>query len=603
MEPKSKRFVTSASSVFLCASAFAQVTQRENLSSSETQANGSSFNSALSGDGRYLVFESDANNLVPGDTNGAKDIFVRDRLLGTTERVSVDSNELQSNAVDFWAPVLAISADGRFVTFTTDATNLVAGDTNGVFDVFIRDRQLGTTERVSVDSNGVQANGVNHESSLSRDGRYIAFRSYASNLVPGDTNGHSDIFVRDQLAGTTERVSVGTNGNEADSNNQNAAISADGRYVAFTSYATTLVTTDTNNFPDVYLRDRVNNTTERISMGTGGQEPNGACHSSSISADGRFITLQSDATNLVSGDTNVSWDSFVYDRQTGTTDRVSISTSGAQGGSFFVQYPSPVITADGRYVVFSSEAGNLINGDTNGVFDVFMRDRLLGTTERVSVGTESVQGNATSMIPFISENGRFVSFTSASNNFESNDTNQAMDIFVRDANPTSFTSLCTPGVNGVAACPCANPPSNTGRGCDNSAATGGAALTASGVAYVSEDSLTFTASGEPPTALSILLQGSSPASSGIVFGQGVRCVDGSLKRLFVKTASGGSILAPDVLAGDPTVSAQSAVLGDVITAGQSRWYFVYYRDQVVLGGCSATSTFNATQTGKVTWWP
>jgi len=265
---------TLASSVLLCASGFAQVTQRGNISSNETQANGTSFNSVLSGDGRYLAFESVASNLVPGDTNGARDIFVRDRLLGTTERLNVDSNGNQSNGNDFWAPVLAISADGRFVTFTTNATNLVAGDTNGVPDIFVRDRQLGTMERVSVDSNGLQANGESKESSLSRDGRYIAFRSLASNLVAGDTNGWSDIFVRDQITGTTERVSTHTNGTEGDSNNQNAAISADGRYVAFTSYATTLVATDTNYpYPDVYLRDRVNNTTERISLGVGGQDP------------------------------------------------------------------------------------------------------------------------------------------------------------------------------------------------------------------------------------------------------------------------------------------------------------------------------------------
>ena len=603
MAPHTKHLTTLASSVLLCASTSAQVTERGSVSSNETQANATSFNSALSADGRYLAFESAASNLVPGDTNGARDIFVRDRLLGTTERVNLDSNGNQSDGDDFWAPVVAISADGRFVTFTTNATNLVVGDTNGAPDVFVRDRQLGTTVRVSVDSNGLQANGESKESSLSRDGRYIAFRSLASNLVPGDTNGWSDIFVRDLQTGTTERVSIDTSGAEADSNNQNPAISADGRYVLFTSYASTLAAGDTNGVSDVYLRDRFNHTTDRISSGIAGQQPDGSCNSSSISPDGRFITLQSDATNLVPGDTNLLWDSFVYDRHLGTMERVSVSTGGVEGGSFFVQYPSPVVSADGRYVVFSSESDGLVNGDTNGVLDVFLRDRLLGTTERVSEGPNSAQGTLASLVPFLSADGRFVSFTSASNNFVLDDTNQGSDIFVRDASPASFKSLCHPGVNGVAGCPCSNPPSTTGRGCDNSAATGGAVLAASGVAYVSMDLLFFTTSGELPTALSILLQGNSSTSSGIVFGQGVRCAGGDLKRLFVKAASGGSIVAPDPLAGDPSVSARSAALGDVITAGESRWYFVYYRDQVVLGGCSAASTFNATQTGKVTWWP
>jgi len=153
----------------------------------------------------------------------------------------------------------------------------------------------------------------------------------------------------------------------------------------------------------------------------------------------------------------------------------------------------------------------------------------------------------------------------------------------------------------VIACPCANPPGGAGRGCDNSSATGGAALSASGVAYLSSDSLVLTTSGERPTAFSIVLQGNTLLANGVVYGQGVRCVGGALKRLFSKNAVAGGITAPDFGAGDPSISARSAAKGDVIMAGQSRWYLVYYRDPVVLGGCPAGSTFNATQTGQVTW--
>jgi hypothetical protein len=156
-------------------------------------------------------------------------------------------------------------------------------------------------------------------------------------------------------------------------------------------------------------------------------------------------------------------------------------------------------------------------------------------------------------------------------------------------------------MGGTIACPCANPPSGAGHGCDNSAATGGAALEAAGVSYLASDSLVFATSGERPTAASILLQGDAPIAAGIVFGQGVRCTAGSLTRLFTKLASGGSIHAPDFGAGDPSVSARSAALGDTIQPGQSRWYLVYYRDPVVLGGCSAASTFNTTQTGRIDW--
>jgi hypothetical protein len=155
----------------------------------------------------------------------------------------------------------------------------------------------------------------------------------------------------------------------------------------------------------------------------------------------------------------------------------------------------------------------------------------------------------------------------------------------------------------VIACPCSNPPSGPGRGCDNSAATGGASLAASGSAYLSIDSLAFTTSAERPTATSVLLQGTALAPNGVVYGQGVRCVVGTLKRLYLKLAVAGSITAPDFGAGDPSTSVRSAALGDVILPGQSRSYLVYYRDPTVLGGCPASSTFNATQTGQVTWWP
>jgi hypothetical protein len=166
-----------------------------------------------------------------------------------------------------------------------------------------------------------------------------------------------------------------------------------------------------------------------------------------------------------------------------------------------------------------------------------------------------------------------------------------------------MTSLCGPGIGGVIACPCSNPPGGPGSGCDNSGATGGAVLAASGDTHLSSDSLVFTTSGEKPTATSILLQGSALDPSGVVYGQGVRCVAGTLHRLFTKHATAGSITVPEFGAGDPSVSARSAALGDVIQPSQSRLYLVFYRDPIVLGGCPASSTFNATQTGRIDWMP
>lgn len=283
------------------------------------------------------------------------------------------------------------------------------------------------------------------------------------------------------------------------------------------------------------------------------------------------------------------------------TIRVSVDSGGAQGDG-----PSLAasISADGGYVAFESAASNLVPGDTNGAYDVFVHDRQSGTTERVSVDSSGAQGSFDSgiQVPSISADGRYAAFDSRAS-LVSADTNEAHDIYVRDRDYSPFTSLCEPGAGGVIACPCANPPGGPGRGCDNSAGTGGAILSASGIAYLSMDSLVFATSGERPAALSIVLQGNALLSSGVVFGQGVRCAGGSLKRLYTKTASSGSITAPDFGAGDPTVSARSAALGQVIQPGQSRWYVVYYRDPIVLGGCPAIGTFNVTQTGEVAWLP
>jgi Tol biopolymer transport system component len=587
---------------FLCATVSAQVTQRLSVDSSGAQGNNNSFDPSLSADGRYVAFFSEASNLVPGDTNSTRDVFVRDRQSGVTERVSVDSSGVEGNGESRYS---SISADGRFVAFESNSSNLVPGDTSGGKDVFVRDRFLGLTERVSVSSAGAQANGASEFPSISADGRHVSFHSSGSNLVPGDTNGKRDVFVRDRLLGTTERVSVDSAGIQGDMDSgrlaRSASINADGRFVAFWSWATNLVPGDTNGQLDVFVRDRLLGTTERASVSSNGVEGQGGSAAPSMSADGRFVTFSSFAGNLVPGDTNDRYDIFVHDRQTGATERVSVDSSGAQGnGPSFTS----AVSSDGRYVVFDSGSTNLVGGDGNGVSDVFIRDRLLGSTERMSVDSAGVQGNNSSEVGSVSANGLYVAFHSFATNLATGDTNSTFDIVLRDrfGGPV-FTSLCDPSVGGVLACPCSNPPNGAGRGCDNSSATGGAVLSASGGTYLSSDSLVFRTSGERPTAFSIVLQGDLPASNGVIHGQGVWCAAGSFKILYRRTASGGSISAPDFGAGEPTVSAMSSAKGDAIQPGQSRWYLVYYRDPSVLGGCPASSTFNATQTGQVTWLP
>jgi len=588
----------------LASTGAAQVTERVTLGLTGGQLLGggdlpSPPSSVLSDDGRFVAFMCGTDDVVPGDSNGTWDVFIRDRHLRVTEIASVDSHGVVSNGFSGLYGI-TISPDGRYVAFESGASNLVPGDTNGWSDVFLRDRHLGTTERVSVATGGSEGNGQSFYPALSSDARYVAFNSMASNLVPGDTNGVYDVFVRDRLTHTTERVSVATGGAQANDYSYKPAISADGRFVAFHSAASNLVPVDTNGRLDVFVRDRLNGTTELVSVATGGAQGRGDASEACLSSDGRYVAFVSDSTTLVSGDTNAQWDMFVRDRQNATTERVSVGIGGVEAdGTCF----SGSISGDGRFVAFASNAHNLIPGDTLGAH-VFARDMVSGAIERVSVPTDgTLTPHDISEIPSISSGGRYVAFRSSATNLVPGDTNAQTDVFLHDRYATGFESMCDPSVGGVIACPCGNPPAGPNQGCDNSSGTGGAVLSATGIAYLSLDSLIFTASGEMPSALSIVMQGNFHLASGVVYGQGVRCVGGSTKRLFTKTAIAGGITAPDLGAGDPAVSTRSAALGDVIQAGQSRWYLVYYRDPIVLGGCSASSTFNATQTGQVTWWP
>ncbi|MFZ1413730.1 MAG: hypothetical protein WAS73_04000 [Defluviicoccus sp.] len=404
--------------------------ERVSIASGGQQADGNSGVPSISADGRFVAFWSDAGNLVLGDTNEAWDVFVHDRQTGTTERVSIASGGQQAdgNSVD-----PSISADGRFVAFESDAGNLVPGDTNAPADVFVHDRQTGTTERVSVDSAGNQADGSSGDPSISADGRFVAFVSYASNLVPGDTNAPADVFVHDRQTGTTERVSVDSAGNQADYRgfyvwSDDPSISADGRFVAFTSRAGNLVPGDTNGAWDIFVHDRLTGKTERVSINSAGKQADDSSGGPSISADGRFVAFASWAGNLVQGDTNETDDVFVHDRQTGRTERVSIDSVGKQadGSSYF-----PSINADGRFVAFFSAATNFVPGDTNESDDVFVHDRQTGTTERVSINSAGEQaGFLRSDPPSISADGRFVAFGSYASNSVPGDTHGVGDIFV-----------------------------------------------------------------------------------------------------------------------------------------------------------------------------
>jgi Tol biopolymer transport system component len=428
---------------------FIVLTARVSLGPSGTEPVGPSDHARLTPDGRFIVFESRAANLVPNDTNGKRDIFRRDLATGEVIRCNVESTDFgfDDGKVDFDnvnedCIFPSISADGRFVVFESEADDLVSNDFNGLRDVFLRDVTLGVTTRLSVDTAGFDSNGFSSHASISYDGRYIAFQSGASNLVPVDSNGFEvDVFVRDTLFQTTILVSTDSAGNAAFGGpSRNPVISGDGNVVAFESFATNLVTNDINGEGDVFIKTWLAPTpsTTRVSVEETGDldsdgdpdNTNGTSSEPSISADGRFVAFLSLATDIVAGDNNNETDIYVRDTLFNINERASVT---AQGGEPFDPCQSPVMSGDGRFVTFESNSPDLVLGDTNNAPDIFLRDLVSNTTIRISLATYGVQ-SATffpSTNPSISGDGRFVVFTSFAPNLAPNDINGAPDIFLR----------------------------------------------------------------------------------------------------------------------------------------------------------------------------
>jgi Tol biopolymer transport system component len=379
----------------LVSMARAQTTRRISISTGGQQGDLHSIGPSISADGLFVAFESDSTDLVAGDTNARFDIFGRVLSTALTEIESVGAG---STLGTFDSLHASVSADGRYVAFDS-ASIFVAGDTNGLTDVFVHDRVLGATQRISVSSSGVEGNGQSFFPSISADGRFVAFTSVASNLVAGDTNNALDVFVRDRLNAVTERVSVSSGGVQGNSSSVNPSISGDGRYVAFQSAATNLVSGDTNAHRDIFVRDRSSGSTVRASMNNSGFQGDDDSLDPSISADGRFVAFASNATNLIGPlafDTNGFEDVFVRDLVNNSTGRASVSTSNAQGNE---ASRKPAISADGRFVAFESKASNLVGADTNNDTDVFVRDRSASTTERVSQSSNGTLGNDVSANP------------------------------------------------------------------------------------------------------------------------------------------------------------------------------------------------------------
>ena len=366
---------------------------------------------ATSADGRYVAFSAYDFTSATNDLQEA--VYLRDVQTGRTTDVSVTP---QGSAGDGTSDEPAVSADGRYVAFASTSDNLVPGDTNGHSDVFVRDRQTGTTVRASVTTAEVQADDDSDQPSISADGRSVAFSSLAANLAAGDTNGHYDVFVRDLQAGTTTRVSVPTTGNSIGGDSFAPSLSADGTTVAFTSNASDMVSNDLNSADDVFVRNLQAATTVLVSTSTAGVRGDHASFGPVLSANGQFLVFDSLSTNLGTG--AVSGQENVYRRNlsSGATTQVSVDATGGQldedsGGTLG-------LSADGRYVLFTSLSDHVVaTADTNTVADAFVRDTTAGTTALVSVGSDGSQGDADSNSDALSSDGSAVLLDSEATSF------------------------------------------------------------------------------------------------------------------------------------------------------------------------------------------
>ncbi|MEU4689964.1 hypothetical protein [Actinoplanes sp. NPDC023714] len=396
-------------------------TERVSVGNHGQQAAGRSFMFALSGNGRYVAFDSSAANLVRGDTNGADDVFLRDRWAQTTRRVSVASSGTQG---DLNSSGPSISSDGRWITFVSDATNLVPGDTNESSDLFLHDVLTGTTRRIAYIEPFGDRDRPLWNGAISADGRSVVL-SAADPLLPQDTNEQEDIYVIDLPDGKISMITPP----EANGSSYWQDVSATGRYIAFASWAGNLVPGDTNDTLDIFRYDRATGVTVRVSLTAEGRQIAGRSDGPSITADGRYVAFTSEDPDIVPGDTHPGADVFLRDLRRGTTTMVSVTPAGTPGND---TSSSADISPDGRQLVFGSGATDLVAGDTNSWYDVFVRDLRTGRTSLVSVSTTGTQGDFGGENGAISTDGRHVAFTSGSSDLVPGDTNDNLDVFVRD---------------------------------------------------------------------------------------------------------------------------------------------------------------------------
>ncbi|WP_369172576.1 TolB family protein [Streptomyces sp. R28] len=388
--------------------------ERVTLSATGEQGNGHAYGPEFSADGRFAAFTADASNLVPGDTNGVSDAFVRDLRKGTVERVSVSSAGAQA---DQRSSVQAISADGRYVLFRSNARNLVHWDTPpadaGADDIYLHDRRTGSTQRISVGFDGGSAYAAGAD--MSSNARYIAFNAKADRMEEGARDLFGAVYVFDRSTGRTERIS---NPNRPDNPALFQDVSADGRYVLYTQ----LVPRSSSGI--TWVHDRRAGTEERVNVKSDGSPAQRYAMPATLSADGRTVAFQNWDEDLVPGGGPDASDIYVRDLRTDVTRRVD---AGPDGESM---PDRPVVSADGRYVGY--EAAPRLSDGTLGPTNVYLRDLRTGTTRLVS---ESATGgpvtDAYVWLTSVSAGAKRISIGSASSQLVAGDTNGSNDGFVR----------------------------------------------------------------------------------------------------------------------------------------------------------------------------
>ncbi|MBK5093504.1 MAG: PD40 domain-containing protein [Actinobacteria bacterium] len=388
--------------------------------------------SSISLDGRYVAFDSYAINLVAGDTNGVADVFRKDLLTQEVVRCSTNAAGGQVTGGDSIWP--SISADGRYVAFQSAATDIVGASTALRAHIYRKDLLTGAIERCSLGLASAEADNLSSVASMTPDGRYVAFESLATNLVPGDTNGFYDIFRFDVSTTTTERCSTNATGGQATvGDSMLPSINASGRYVAFRSGSTDIMAGITPGRTHVYRKDVTTNAIQLCSNSAAGTEADANSNLPSISGEGRFVAFQSSATNLVTGDTNGFIDIFRKDLLTNDIVRCSLSAAGAQTDN---SSGVPSISADGRFVAFHSIATNLVTADTNGFRDIFRKDLLTGDVVLCSTSAAAVQSNNDSNLPSLSPDGKYVTFESLANNLTAGATGGFTNVYRKELEVT-----------------------------------------------------------------------------------------------------------------------------------------------------------------------